>query len=195
MFYYLSPNSHRTFIHSLFLLLPFVSTSCYHLRFVLLSSQDCVSYCRSRFMVSFLSIFSFIFFSHLSSSPRFHSQGMKNFQYSHFDPVGTELYSKHWSTPCRSCVGALSERRKKEKKRKDTARTHRPLFWGSILLHLLLQDIDLCSKEEDVCWFVGMVGFDWGICRYGVFKCFVVGLSWVWSLGELVGRSINEHWV
>ena len=120
---------------------------------------------------------------------------MKNFQYSHFGPVGTELYSKHWSTPCRSCVGALSEKRKKEKKRKDTARTHRPLLWGSILLPLLLQDIDLCSEEEDVCWFMGMVGFDWGICRYGVFRCFVVGLLWVWLLGELVGRSIEERWV
>ena len=75
-------------------------TSCYHLWFVLLSSQACVSCCRSRFIVSFLSKFSFTFFSHLPSSPRFHSQGMKNFQYSHFGPVGMELYSKHWSTSC-----------------------------------------------------------------------------------------------
>ena len=36
---------------------------------------------------------------------------------------------------------------------------------------------------------VGMVGFDWRICGYGgngVFRCFAAGLSWVWSLGELV---------
>ena len=140
-FYSLSPNSHHTFIYSLFLLLPFVSTSCYHLRFVLLSSQDCISCCRSRFIVSFLSIFSFIFFSHLSSSPRFHSQGMKNFQYSHFDPVGTELYSKHWSTPCRRLVGEAKKRKEKKRHRSDTSTSvlrkhsssstssgHRPLF-------------------------------------------------------------------
>ena len=33
---------------------------------------------------------------------------------------------------------------------------------------------DLYSEEEDLCWFVGMVGFDWGICGYGVFA---VGLN------------------
>ena len=87
-------------------------TSCYHLWFVLLNSQACVSCCRSRFIVSFLSKFSFIFFSHLLSSPRFHSQGMKNFQYSHFALVGMELYSKHWSTSCR-----------RSEKKKDIART------------------------------------------------------------------------
>ena len=121
------PNIHSAFIFtSSFCLFPssFCSTvtptSCYHLRFVLLSSQDYVSCCRSRFIVSFLSIFSFIFFSHLSSSPRFHSQGMKNFQYTHFGPIRTELYSKHWSMPCRRLVGKAKKRKEKKRHRSDT---------------------------------------------------------------------------
>ena len=113
IFFSLSLSKLLVHIHSLFIfttsfcLFPssfyttVTPTSCYHLWFVLLSSQACVSCYGSRFIVSFLSKFSFIFFSLLPSSPRFHSQGMKNFQYSHFSLVGMELYSKHWSTSCR----------------------------------------------------------------------------------------------
>ena len=40
-------------------------------------------------------------------------------------------------------------------------------------------------EEVDLCWFVGIVGFDWGIMG-------VVSLPWVWMLGELVKE---ELWV
>ena len=60
----------------------------------------------------FINFFFYFFFSHLPSSPRFHSQGMKNFQYSHFGPAKMELYSKHWSTPCQSYVGEANKKKK-----------------------------------------------------------------------------------
>ena len=41
------------------------------------------------------------------------------------------------------------------------------------------------SEEVDLYWFVGIVGFDWGIVG-------MVSLPWVWMLGELVEE---ELWV
>ena len=87
-------------------------TSCHHLRFVLLSSQACVSCCRSRFIVSFLSIFSFIFFL---PSPFFSKISLS--RYEKFSVFTFRLGRN--GTMFKTLVHAVSEKRKK----KDTART------------------------------------------------------------------------
>ena len=144
-FYSLSPNSHHTFIYSLFLLLPFVSTSCYHLRFVLLSSQDCISCCRSRFIVSFLSIFFFYFFLPSLFFPKISLLRYEKFSVFTFWPGWNETIFKTLVHAvlelCRHLVGEAKKRKEKKRHRSDTSTSvmrkhsssstssgHRPLF-------------------------------------------------------------------
>ena len=116
-----SPTAHSLFIFtSSFCLFPssFYSTvtptSCYHLRFVLLSSQDCVPCCRSRFIVSFLSIFSFIFFLPSLFFPKISLSRYEKFSVFTFRPSQN-------GTIFKTLVGAVSApcRRSKKKKRKE----------------------------------------------------------------------------
>ena len=87
-------------------------TSCYHLRFVLLSSQACVSCCRPKFIVSFLSIFSFTFFSPISLLPQ------------DFTLKVWKIFSIHISArPERNYIQNIGPRRVGEAKKKDTPRT------------------------------------------------------------------------
>ena len=96
----LSPKSHRTFTLYFYFFLLFVSFFLLQHR----NSHQFFSVLKPAFPVAnpgsqfpFYQFFLLFFFCHLPSSPRFHSQGMKNFQYSHFGLAGMELYSKHQS--------------------------------------------------------------------------------------------------
>ena len=114
----LPPHIHSHFIFTSFFPSSFCSTvtpiSCYHLRFVLLSSQACVYCCRSRFIVSFLSIFSFIFFLPSPFFPEISLSRYEKLSVFTFRPGRN-------GTIFKTLVHAVSEKRKK----KNTPLGHR----------------------------------------------------------------------